>query len=309
MEVRQLRYAVLLAESRHFGRAASRAFVTQSALSQQISKLERELGIQLFRRDRTPIEPTPAGEEFLEHAAAILTKIGALERDMSRISRRRTHVLRVGVFGAGLGELTPVLLDGFRRATPDVRLELAELTMTTQLSALEEGVVDVALLHLPFDAPGIEFVPLFEEPRYAALPYHHPLAEAPTVSLADLADEQFVAARHDVPERWRAYWGCAEMFGDPDRSAGFEMGSVTEGLNAVAYLDRVDTAPASGTRYYRHPGVRFVRLTDAKPATAAVARKRGNDDRAVLAFLQFARRLARDHASSLPEAWPVGAAP
>jgi len=304
MELRQLRYAWLLAEERHFGRAAARAWVTTSALSQQIAKLERELGSTLFRRDHSPIQLTAAGEAFIAQAQLVLAQVGELERDMAALVRRGTGILRIGVFGAGLGELTPLLIGGFREAIGGVRLEFTELSMTNQLSALDDDEVDVALLHLPFDTPDVEFVPMFDEPRYATLPRNHDLADASELTLADLADERFVAGHRDIHERWRTYWDCSEVLGGPARTEP-EMGSVTEGLNAVAYLGRVDTAPASGTRYFQHPGVRFVRLRDASPATAVVARKRDNHDPAALAFLRFAEELADSWVGTVPEASAV----
>ncbi|HLS50071.1 MAG TPA: LysR family transcriptional regulator, partial [Actinomycetaceae bacterium] len=291
MDIRQLHYAVLLAEHAHFGRAAAAAHISQSALSQQIARLERRLATKLFDRATTPLTLTEAGDTFIPQAMEILGRVRALEREVSALARSLTGRLRLGIFGAGAGELTATLVSGFRRAAPEVTLEFVELTMANQITALEQEIVDVALLHLPFDAPHLEFVPLFTEPRYATLPHDHPLAERPAISLADLHGDEFVAHRSSVPRPWAQYWSCA---GDDGRSGATSgISSLTEGLHAVAYGQLVDTAPASGTRFFRHPGVCFVRLLDATPATAAVAGRRNCANPNTRRFLTLARELAR----------------
>ena len=94
MEIRQLRYAVLLDEHRRFARAAQEAFVTQSAFSQQIARLERELGVRLFDRTPAGTVTTPAGERFVEHARRMLTGLVSLESEVRSIGGGGARVLR-----------------------------------------------------------------------------------------------------------------------------------------------------------------------------------------------------------------------
>lgn len=303
MDIRQLHYAVILAEHGHFGRAAAAAHISQSALSQQIARLERRLGTSLFVRTTTPVRLTEAGEVFLPQAIEILSQVRALEHEVSALARSLTGRLRVGIFGAGAGELTATLISAFRRAAPEVVVDFVELTMANQLSAVEEEIVDVALLHLPFEAPHLEFVPLFTEPRYATLPHTHRLAERPAISLADLRGERFVPHRPSVPRPWAQYWSCAGDDGRAGATSGIS--SITEGLHAVAYGKFVDTAPASGIRFFRHPGVRFVKLLDATPATAAVVARRNCANPHTRRFLELARHVAQ-HGGQLVAAMEAG---
>jgi len=290
MDIRQLHYAVVLAEYGHFGRAATAVHISQSALSQQIAKLERQLNTKLFDRSHTPISLTKAGETFLPRAITILEQVGALKKEVSSLARTLRGDLRIGIFGAGAGELTATLISGFRRTAPEVNLDFVELSMTDQISAVEQQQVDVALLHMPFHAPQVQFIHLFSQPRYATIAHTHPMAHKPAMTLADLANDHFVTHRSNVPRTWAQYWSCAAddgRYGDR-----FGISSVVEGLHEVAYGKRVDTAPASGARFFRHPGVRFVKLLDASPATAAVAVRRGATNPAVRCFVELAQELA-----------------
>ncbi|WP_353987430.1 LysR family transcriptional regulator [Ruicaihuangia caeni] len=301
MEIRQLRYAVLLDEHRHFGRAAQAAYITQSAFSQQIAQLERELGVRLF--DRTPAgsTPTEAGTRFLEHARTVLANLAVLQEDVRSIADGHSGVLRVGMFGAGAGEFTPLLVDAYRSAAPGIELVFHELSMTRQFDELLDGVVDVAILHPLCDRDDVAFTPLFDEPRLAALPARHELADADAISVADLAEQPFVLAGTGVPDPWRSFWTC----GDPWQGAGrprAEMRSISEGLAAVAYLRVVDTVPATSARYHRHPGVTFVPLHDASYSSVAVARRADDGRPAVEAFCHLADQLAIEHHAVVPGA-------
>lgn len=309
VEVRQLRYALLVAEELHFGRAAERAFITQSALSQQIARLERSLGTRLFDRGSTGVRLTAAGERFVERAAVVLTGLHDLQADLKAIADGYTGLLRIGLFGAAAAELTPLIMGAYREALPSVAVEFHELSMTSQAEALTSGTVDVALLHPLFDDDALDCTPLIDEPRCAAVPAQHELAAAPSVSVRDLADEPFVTARSGTPGRWRDFWTCGDLWGAPPQTRA-QMSSVSEGLAAVAHLGVVDTVPSSSTRYYRHPGVAFVPLSDASYSTVAVARRRGDPSPAVTSFVELAVSLARQHhavvpGAVIPPAWPA----
>lgn len=301
MEIRQLRYAVLLDEHRRFALAAQAAYVTQSAFSQQIAQLERELGTRLFDRTSTGTTPTPAGERLLEHARTVLSGLATLEQDVRAIADGHTGVLHLGMFGAGAGEFTPLLIDAYRSAMPGIDLVFHELSMARQFDELRTGEVDIAIVHPLCDTDDFAFTPLFEEPRLAALPARHELADAPSVSVAELTRHPFVRAAGGTPGVWRDFWACGDDDGGSQRSRA-EMNTISEGLTAVAYLNVVDTVPATSTRYHRHPGVRFVPLDDAAYASVAVARRADDGRPAVEAFCHLADRLAAEHHSVVPGA-------
>ncbi len=310
MDVRHLRYAVTLAETLHFGRAAERMFITQSAFSQHIARLERELGAQLFERGSNRVRVTPAGEAFVLRAERLLAELAATEADVRQIAAGASGVLVVGVFAEALGELMPVVFHAYRDAYPGVALRFVELNMVTQISALVDGRVDVVFLRPPISDPRIELRPLYAEPRVAVVSAHHPLADADSISVADLIDEPFAAAAFPAPARWSSFWACDDDRGEPSRTAA-GVTSVGESLSAVAFLDAVDTYPASGARRYAHPGVRYVSLRDGAYTSIGVATRAGDERPLVTGFRELAERVVRRHLelvpmAVLPEAAPPG---
>lgn len=309
MEIRQLRYAVLLDEHRHFGRAARAAFITQPAFSQQIASLERELDVSLFERSQSGTRPTAAGERFLDHARGLLEGLRELETDLRAIAAGSQGALRVGLFGASAGEITPLLIDTYRTMFPGVDLTFHELSMTRQFDELRDRDVDVAIVHPLCEADDIEFDVLFHEPRYAAVPIRNELADASSVSVEDLVDLPFVVAGDGTPGAWRSFWAYGEE-SDATRRARAKMQTIAEGLAAVAYLNVVDTVPATVTRYHRHPGVAFVPVEDATFSSVAVARRANETSPIVKAFCHVADHVAGEHHAMVPGAVrPAGTQP
>jgi DNA-binding transcriptional LysR family regulator len=307
MELRQLRYAVALSETLHFGRAAQRHYVTQSALSQQIARLERELGTVLFERSSHHVRMTPAGEAFAERARELLADVDALHAEVLDAAAGRRGTLHIGLFGDVTAELTPLILNGVTAALPETRLTVRELTMVDQVGALLSGDIDVAILNPPVDTPEIDVDVLFEEPRVAMVPSTHPLASARSAGVADLLDEPFALAAPGAPAAWRAFWSVDDDRGAPCR-AGAEVASVWEALVAVAHLGAVDTFPASAIRRYEYAGVTPVPLQDASFARVGIAIRAGDTDPGVLAARAVARRVAAEHLDRVPMAVAPGAA-
>jgi DNA-binding transcriptional LysR family regulator len=305
MELRQLRYAVVLGETLHFGRAAQRLYITQSALSQQIARLERELGTTLFDRSSHHVRITPAGEVLVERARRLLGELDQVHADVLAVAAGQTGTLRVGVFSGAAAELTPLILDEVAEALPGVRLAVRELHMTDQVRLLLDGDVDVALLHPPVDSPEVEVEPLFEEPRVAMVRSDHPLASAGRARVADLLDEPFALAAPGAPDAWRSFWSVDDDRRGPGR-AGAEVTSVWEAIFAVGHLGAVDTFPLSALRAFAYPGVTPVPLEDAAPATVGVATRVGDTGPAVRAFASVARRVAGEHLDRVPLAVAPG---
>ncbi|NEB75420.1 LysR family transcriptional regulator [Streptomyces sp. SID14478] len=186
MELRQLSYFVAVAEELHFGRAAEKLHIVQSAVSQQIRRLERDLGRDLFDRSPRHVRLTGAGERLLPEARAVLV---AAERARAAVARRT--VLRLGT-STGLGEHLDRVLGAFADLAPHLGVELVSAPTQERLREVQEGRLDAAFLRAGADgpelAPGLRAVPVWQEPLLAALPARHPLAAAPDVAVADLAE-------------------------------------------------------------------------------------------------------------------------
>lgn len=195
MELRHLRYFVAVAEELHFGRAADRLNISQPPLSQQIQALEDELGVRLLERTKRRVTLTQAGQLFLDQARLALAQVERATDVAQRAGLGEIGALKVGfTASAPFTSIIPRSLLAFRRAYPDVRLELQEMNSRGVVEALGNDQVEVGVIR-PIALPGsIVALPLFSEPLVAVLNAGHPLGGKPNVPLAlsALAEDAFV---------------------------------------------------------------------------------------------------------------------
>jgi DNA-binding transcriptional LysR family regulator len=187
VELRQLQYFVTVAEELHFGRAAARLHIVQPAVSQQVRRLERELGTPLFERSTRRVALTDAGRRLLPEARAALAAADRVASVAADLRRARGATLRLGT-SAGLGDRLPALLATLGRTAPDVAVELVRWPSDRRLAAVADGTLDAALVRGGATRPGVRLETVWHDPLVAALPAAHPLAAGDAVRLADLAD-------------------------------------------------------------------------------------------------------------------------
>lgn len=193
VELRHIRYFVAVAEECHFGRAAERLHIAQPPLSQQIRKLESDLGVLLLTRSTRKVELTPAGERYLERARAILAAVDDAAEEATRVAAGELGRLAIGFTGSATYELLPSLAPVLRRELPGIELELrGEMLTPDQVEALLDRSLDLGFLRPPVRHADIEVRVLRREPLIAVLPETHPLAGRSSVRLADLRDERFI---------------------------------------------------------------------------------------------------------------------
>ncbi len=186
MNLRDLKYVLAVAETRHFGRAAQRCFVSQPTLSGQIKKLEEELGVVLFERTKRSVEITPIGEQILAHARAMLEQAEAIT-DLARSHHDPLQgALRVGAIPTLSPYLMPLILAPLKARYPQMRLILSEELTDALLARLARHEIDAALIATPVDPGDFESVDLFDEPFWLAHPVDHPLYDKMDVTLADI---------------------------------------------------------------------------------------------------------------------------
>jgi DNA-binding transcriptional LysR family regulator len=194
MELRQLRYLDAVARHRSFTRAALDLHVAQSALSQQVSRLERELGVELLRRSTRRVEVTEAGELVLARARRALAEVDGLRADVDALEGLVRGTLRLG----GVPPVGPVhpaeLIAGFSRAHPGVAITVREDVAFTLLGELRDGGLDLVMALVDGDAlDGLEGMRLLDEELVVTAPPDHPLARARRVPVERLASEPLVA--------------------------------------------------------------------------------------------------------------------
>jgi LysR family hydrogen peroxide-inducible transcriptional activator len=189
MNLRDLKYLVAVADTRHFGKAAARCFVSQPTLSGQIRKLEDELGVTLFERTNRSVEITPAGQTILAHARLILEQADLIQQ-LARAQRDPlAGPLRIGVIPTLSPYLMPLILLPLKKRYPQMRLVLSEELTDTLLERLHNHEIDAALLATPVEEQGFDSLPLFDEPFWVAYPSKHPFYIKDRITLRDLNNE------------------------------------------------------------------------------------------------------------------------
>jgi DNA-binding transcriptional LysR family regulator len=192
MELRHLRSFVTVAEELHFGRAAERLHIAQSPLSQQIQRLERQVGVALFDRNRRKVELTEAGRAMLTHAREALAQADLAANAARSAAAGSAGTLTVGFLASAAIELLPRIVPPWRAVAPQAKLELVEGASRDHLTALLERRLDVAFVRPLTGAPGLAVETVWQEPVVAALHAESPLATKDALTLGDLRDEPFI---------------------------------------------------------------------------------------------------------------------
>ncbi|MGH2943599.1 MAG: LysR family transcriptional regulator [Solirubrobacteraceae bacterium] len=292
MELRQLRYLVALADERHFTRAAAREHIAQPALSQQIRRLEAEVGLALVERTTRRVALTDAGELLVARARRILAEVDAAQAELGTLAGVKGGRLAVGA----LHTMGPVdlslLLAAFHRNHPAVDLTVREQSSEELAEMLRDDVIDLAFLSVTerIQSHGLELYPLVTEELVAVLPPQHPLAGRDGVALRELAGDPFISFRTGARLR--------ELLDSAAAAAGFEprialesnesrriRSLVSSGLG-VAILPRSDGAgpgaPVAVTRLVEPALTRDVTLA---------SREKRRHSPAAQAFLALTRRV------------------
>lgn len=186
MNLRDLKYIISVAETRHFGKASERCFVSQPTLSGQIKKLEEELGVIIFERTNRSVEITPIGEAIMAHAYRILEQVDAIQQLALAHQDPLAGPLRIGAIPTLSPYLMPLILMPLKKQHPQMKLVLSEEMTDILLGRLHNFEIDAALLATPVDEQGLVVIPLFDEPFWLAYPREHPLYYKDEISRADL---------------------------------------------------------------------------------------------------------------------------
>ncbi|CAM4290168.1 LysR family transcriptional regulator [Paenibacillus phoenicis] len=239
MELRQLLYTLKIAEEKNFSRAADKLHIAQPSLSQQLSKLEQELGVKLFQRNTSTVELTYAGASFIAHAQKIMDAVAQLRQEMDDISQLRAGRVVVGSMPITGSHLLPYVLPAFKASYPNIQVTLLEDTSLNLEKLTAEGGTDLSLLSLPLLEPTLSYEPIGEEIIDLAVPPDHPLTKTPGVleqgvEMKQLENEPFIVLKKGQ--------GFRKMTADLCREAGFEPNVVFESNN----IETVQSLVAAG---------------------------------------------------------------
>jgi DNA-binding transcriptional LysR family regulator len=298
LDLRLVRCFTVVAEHRHFGRAATALHVTQSSLSRQIRRLEADVGARLL--DRTPrgTALTEAGEVFLPLATAVLR---SSEQAAAR-ARAAAEPSRITVGYIANTIVTPAVRE-LRRRHPDADVRSLHLAWHEARPALLDHRVDAVVTRLPFSTAGLHVTVLYDEPRMLLVPIDHRLAGRASATLDDIADEPL--PRGTDPD-WNAFWRIDPRPDGRPAPGGPLIDSVEEKIELIAAGQAVAIVPAgagfTGLTGFR-PDLAVVPLDDVEPSHVVLATRSGERSRLVAAFRKDAEALLTGPG---PEAVPRG---
>ncbi len=189
MTLNELRYIVAVARERHFGRAAEACHVSQPTLSVAVKKLEDELGIRLFERRKGDISVTPIGEQVIGQAQRVLEEASGLRQIAAQGKDQLAGPLRLGAIYTIGPYLLPNLIPRLADAAPNMPLVVEENYTAVLSERLKQGDLDVIIISLPFEEPGLRTLPLYEEPFVLLIPSSHPFNQRKRVDVDKLSKE------------------------------------------------------------------------------------------------------------------------
>lgn len=192
MTLTELRYIVMLARERHFGRAAERCHVSQPTLSVALKKVEGRYGVTLFERTPADVRLTPIGEQIARQAERVLEEAERLKEIAAEGRDPLVGPLRVGVIYTIAPYFLPRLIPALHVRAPRMPLYIHENFTTNLAEQLRRGELDVIVIALPFEEPGIVTRAVYDEPFCVALPTGHPLTACATISSAQVASENLL---------------------------------------------------------------------------------------------------------------------
>jgi DNA-binding transcriptional LysR family regulator len=292
VSIRQLRDFVALAAAGSFTRAASEIHVAQPALSYQIKRLERVLGVVLFEREPRGVSLTAAGAELHEHAVTALRAYDSFLDQAAALRQGTAGQLRVGFLAQGPGELMPQILRAFRERHPHADLRLHQFGPVDCFMGVSAGITDVGFTMGPVDDDAeIAVEPLFEQPVVVAMAADHHLARRHRIRIEEILDEPLFTDTHP-PGRWSSYWDALAYRGGREPIIAGRFSSHDEWLEAVRLGGGIGLCPEGTARYYPRPGLLFVALDGFEPIPCGIAWRRGTSNALVADFVATAVRQA-----------------
>jgi DNA-binding transcriptional LysR family regulator len=294
MDTFRLECFVALAEELHFHRAAERCHITQPAMSQQIRRLEDELGVQVATRTKRSVSLTRAGEVFLGEARKTLRQMEQSISLARRTDSGEIGQLRLGVTSPALYVVFPEIARLFAHRLPGMGLVVKEMTTAEQEGALRDGDIEVGVVHPPLDDPGLMCEVVAQPAYHLALPTGHRMAHRESIELAELASDEFVLfPRRIGPQLYDTIIGLCQ-------SAGFSPRIAQEAHPAQSIIAFVSAGVgvgliASRMQHLDRPGVVYVPIEGPRPyMSLGVAWHQETRSPAVRTFIRSARAVGAE---------------
>jgi len=263
MDLQQLRYIVALSQELHFLKAARRVNVSQPTLSQQIKKLEEELGVFLFERSPQQVKLTDSGEKFLPYAIQVLDSlekgVGELQEETGEVTGR----IRVAAIPTICPYLLPSVITKIRKKAPRLVLEIYEETTSVLVEHLKDGKLDLGILALPIPDPGIVSRTLGKETFYLAVSKNHPLAKKNTVRPKDIEKERLLVLQEGHCFRNQSLEFCKKQ--TDDIQVIFQGSSLTSVMKLASSGEGITFVPKMAADFKEYPDLKFIPFASPQP--------------------------------------------
>ncbi|HHP7242205.1 MAG TPA: LysR substrate-binding domain-containing protein [Cyclobacteriaceae bacterium] len=192
MTLQQLEYIIALDEHRHYVTAAERCFVSQPNLTMQVKRLEEEIGVRIFNRDKKPLLPTEIGKEVILRARQILLEVRQLKEFVNHEKESIEGEFTIGIIPTLAPYLLPLFLPFFIKEHPRIHLKIQELQTSQIISQLENGIIDIGILVTPLNHATVKEIPLFYEPFLLYLPENHSFLKKDRIMAKDLQPRELL---------------------------------------------------------------------------------------------------------------------
>lgn len=274
MTLTELKYVIAVAEEKHFGRAAERAFVSQPSLSAAVKNLEEELGVQIFERGKSEVLITEIGKQIIAQAERVLNEAGKVKAIAQQGANPLEGPLRLGVIHTIAPYLLPELVVAMRELAPKMSLDIEE-NMTANLEKmLSDGAIDIAILALPFQANGIEVTPLYNEQFRAIVHSKHSWVKRKLIDVADLDSQNLLLLSIGHCFREQVLDACQEF--SRAQEPGKQGNSLETLRNMVASGMGVSVLPATAlTEKYSSPLIKAIDFKSPPSRRVVAAYRRG----------------------------------
>ena len=264
MTLTELQYIVAVAQERHFGHAAERVFVTQPALSLAIKKLEDELGTTIFERRQNRIELTSLGEQIVHQAQRVLEEAEHIKLIAAQGKDQLNGLLRFGVIATVGPYILPDSVPLLNARAPKMPLELEENLTQNLVGMLKSGKLDVIMIALPFEEPGILTTALYDEPFQAVVPAGHPWQKKKSLDACQLSSEKVLLPHAGHCFRQQVLDACPEL--SRSDTEGWQGNSLETIRQMVASGFGITVLPCSAlTPKYQNKRLIAIKLADPVP--------------------------------------------
>ncbi len=310
LELRRVRYFVAVAEELHFRRAAERLHLAQPALSQQVRKLELELGVELLHRTKRGVALTPPGAAFLEEGRRLLRQADEAARVAQQARSGTLGNLRVGHLADTLPTTLLRIFARFATTHPGVKLSPETVQARRAIEDVRAGRLDIGVIGLPAPVAGLEVTPLHTESVVAAVADRHPLSGRAAIAMERLADEQLVLLpRSANPAFFDGALSACHAAGIGPNVIETPEAHVMHALLMVAAGVGIALLPSSAAERYTAHGVTIRPLHPSATTEIALVTRANANETTVAAFVRLARELDRSPRQALAAAQGLHAVP